>query len=224
MKSRTIFRATILIVAGFLVCGVATAQDQSLDDVFAAADCGVLENAYGPFDYTNPSHFAERLPIVEAYHFNSDVEALKRGMTGELPGGDLTYTLHAFPNHHRALYSMGRYALQYPNERVPPGASYSAECYFQRAIRFRKDDAVVRLVYGIFLSMVKRNDDAIKQLKIGQQLDGNNPEIHYNLGLIYEKNGNDDLALKHAKRAYELGFPMQGLRNILKRKGVWDNA
>jgi hypothetical protein len=167
---------------------------------------------------------ADKLPIVEAYHFNSDVEMLKRGMTAELPGGDLDYTLHAFPNHHRALYSMGRYALRYPNDRVPPGASYSAECYFERAIRFRADDSVVRLVYGIYLSLAKRNAEAIEQLKIGQKLDDDNSEIHYNLGLVYEKSGEDELALRHAKRAYELGFPLQGLRNILKRKGVWDNA
>jgi len=30
-----------------------------------------------------------------------------------------------------------------------------------------------------------------------------------------------DLALKHALRAYELGYPLMGLKNKLKRLGVW---
>ena len=72
---------------------------------------------------------------------------------------------------------MGRYALRYREQRIPPGAHYAGECYFLRAIRFRPEDAVVRLVYGIFLSEAKRANEAIDQLKIGQRLDENNSEI-----------------------------------------------
>jgi tetratricopeptide (TPR) repeat protein len=207
-----------------LIHGEASAQEKSYDELFAAAECGPIENAYGPYDYANPSDYAEKLPIVEAFHFNKNVESLKAGMTAELPGGDLDYTLRAFPNHHRALYSMGRYALSYPNDKVPPGAYFSGDCYFERAIRFRPDDPVVRLVFGIFLSKSKKYDEAIEQLKKGQELDDNNPEIHYNMGLVYEKSGQDQLALQHAKLAYGLGYPLPGLRNILKRKGVWTDG
>src|SRR5882672_10328606 len=64
--------------------------------------CGALPNAYGPFDY-RIEH--DKLAIVEAYHFTSQVELLIRGQSGAL-GADLDYTLRAAPNHHRALVAM----------------------------------------------------------------------------------------------------------------------
>ena len=204
----------LLLQAGF-------AGEPSHEELLLASECGSLDNPYGPFDYTNASHFHDKLPAVEAFHFNSDVESLRRGMTAKLPGGDLDYTLRAFPNHHRALYSMGRYALRYPNIRVPPGAHYPGECYFHRAIQFRPGDAIAKVVYGIFLSMQERHEDALAQFKRAEEIDANNAEVHYNLGLLYEKIGKDTLALQHAHRAYELDYPLAGLRNILKRKGVW---
>jgi len=196
-------------------------QDDSIDELMAAANCGTLENHYGPFDYTNPSHVAEKLPIVEMYHFNSDVESLRTGMSADIPGPDLDYTLQAFPNHHRALYAMGLLALRNAGERVPPGASFSGDCYFQRAISFRPDDPVVRLIASIYLSRSHRVDEAIEQLETALEFSENNAEIHYNLGLLYEKSGLDELALKHARLAYELDYPLPGLRHILERKGVW---
>lgn len=48
---------------------------------------------------------------------------------------------------------------------------------------------------------------------------GNSPEIHYFLGLIYLKLKNLDEASIHAKRAYELGYPLQGLRRQLDAAG-----
>lgn len=49
--------------------------------------------------------------------------------------------------------------------------------------------------------------------------DGNSPEIHYFLGLVYLKLKNLDEASIHAKRAYELGYPLQGLRRQLEAAG-----
>ena len=110
-------------------------------------ECGNLENAYGPYDYTNGEHFTNRLPIVEAGHFNSDVETLTAGLSGTIMS-DLDYTLRAFPNHHRALNAMGRYKLQ---KRRDFEEFYSAECYFARAIAFKPEDSVVYQIYAIYL-------------------------------------------------------------------------
>ncbi len=199
------------------------ADKESIDDLLAAANCGTLANHYGPFDYANPSHVREHLPIVEMHHFNSDVETLKTGMSADIPGPDLDYTLNVFPNHYRALYAMGMLAIRNSNQRVPPGASYSGDCYFHRAISFRPDDPVVRVIFSVYLSKSQRRPEAIKQLETALQFSEKNAEVHYNLGLLYEKSGQDELALKHAKRAYELGYPLPGLRQILERKGIWNN-
>jgi tetratricopeptide (TPR) repeat protein len=185
------------------------------------SQCGTLENAYGPFDYTSPTDVTEHLPIVERFHFNSNVEQLISGLTQEGPGGDLDYTLRAFPNHHRALYAMVRYALKNPGLEIPPGAQYSGECYLLRAIQFRPEDASVRIIYGIYLSKTGRNDEALAQYEKAAELAPANAEVHYNLGLLYRKLRRFDEALEHAKIAYELGYPLQGLKNQLKRDGVW---
>ena len=200
----------------------AHAQTNSVNpDPAFASQCGTLENAYGPYDYTNPTDTAEQLPVVETFHFNSNVEQLISGMTAERPGSDLDYTLRTFPNHHRALYAMVRYTLQHKGERIPPGAHYPGECYLLRAVRFRPEDASVRVIYGIYLSRTGRNDEALEQYEVAAELAPRNAEVHYNLGLLYQKLNRLDEALKHAKIAYELGYPLPGLRDQLKRDGVW---
>ena len=127
-----------LAVAATLHAGEAVAQMAPVANT-VPSECGGpgVANAYGPFDYTNPTHFRENLPIVETYHFTMEVETLQAGATGTHPGGDLDYTLRAFPNHHRALYAMGRYQLMHEDMVIAPEARWTADCYFQRAIAFR---------------------------------------------------------------------------------------
>ncbi|MEL7448527.1 MAG: hypothetical protein AAFN78_04915, partial [Pseudomonadota bacterium] len=98
-----------LIAAGLLASAQAGAARPK-------EDCGPLQNAYGPFDYTNPDHVAKKLDRVERAHFDKGVENLKGHLTNaggkaQLKG-DIAYTLRAFPNHHRALYAMIRLHIQ----------------------------------------------------------------------------------------------------------------
>lgn len=187
-------------------------------------DCGSLENAYGPFDYTNPEHFAKKLPIVEDGHFDLGVEQLE-GHMGKSNGfaslaGDIDYTLRAFPNHHRAIYTM----IRYYTERVAHGAAkmrFSAECYFDRAIRFAPDDATIRMLHGVYLHKVGKPAASRAAYEVALKLAPNSAEVNYNAGLMYAELREYDLAVKHAQRAYELGYPLQGLRNKLRRLGVW---
>ena len=81
--------------------------------------------------------------------------------------------------------------------------------------------ATVRIIYGIYLTRQKKIDAAKEQFAKAVDLDPGSAEAHYNLGLVYEKTGNDQLALEHAIIAYGLGFPLGGLRAILERKGAW---
>ena len=48
---------------------------------------------------------------------------------------------------------------------------------------------------------------------------GDSPEIHYFLGLAYLNLKDLDLASEHARRAYDLGYPLPGLRNKLAAAG-----
>lgn len=173
--------------------------------------CGELKNHYGPFDFRSrgPGGFA----LVEDAHFTAEVENGERGTTGEI-GGDIDYTLRAIPNHHRALETIGRISLRDKKLQMP-SAKYPTECYFDRAIRFAPDDAVVRAVYGNFLAKLGRTNEAIRMLEAGADLAPENATINYNLGLLYMKTKKYDKAAEYAEKAYALGFPLPGLRNQL---------
>jgi len=184
--------------------------------------CGELKppGQYGPYDYSNAQHRKQYLEIVEQHHFPEHVEKLIRGETGFM-GGDLDYTLRAFPNHYRALIAMAKYGLREKTARVK-GANYTVECYFDRAIRFKASDGMVRMIYGNYLRKIGRPDDALEQYHVAVNLQPKNANFNYNLGLLYLKRKDYEQATVYAKKAYKLGFPLPGLRNQLMKTGKWD--
>ena len=181
---------------------------------------------YGPFDYTNPVHYREKLPIVEQYHFNRDIESLRATMPGGSIGDHLWYVIRSFPNHHRALISMEKLWDQYQRKgETPPGVDpeKTPEFLYRRAIDFAPQDGVVNLLYGIFLIRQDKTDEAIGYLELADKLEPDNAEVQYNLGLMYMKVDDMDRALEHAHRAYSMNYPLAGLRNKLTREGVWQD-
>jgi predicted Zn-dependent protease len=172
--------------------------------------CGSLENAFGPFDYRDPLARGESLKVVESYHFSPAVESLIGGQTGAVIG-DLDYTLRAFPNHHRALNSVAQYELRGGKVWASPTVR-SAGCYFERAIAFRRDDQVVRMLYANFLVKSGRTSEGRRQYEEALLIAPNDPEVNYNAGLFFVTQGEIDRARQHAAVAYGAGYPLPGLR------------
>ncbi|APW40855.1 hypothetical protein RD110_21550 [Rhodoferax koreense] len=182
--------------------------------------CGPLANAYGPFDYRTEK--GNSLHLVESAHFTPVVEALIKGNAGYL-GGDLDYTLRAFPNHHRALLAVMRYGEKTKSPK-PNDLRYSVECYFTRALQFRPDDTTARLLYASYLGKNSREAEALQQLERTNALAKDNPFTHYNIGLVYFDLKQYDKALAQAHIADDLGFTQTGLRDQLKAAGKWKDA
>jgi tetratricopeptide (TPR) repeat protein len=179
--------------------------------------CGELRGShYGPYDYRTQR---DKLLIVEQYHFTPSVENLIHGESGSL-GNELSYTLNTSPNHHRALVAMMRLAERTKTPQVQ-GATYSVECYFNRALRFAPDDTIARALYATFLLKANRAAEATAQLDRATYYAGDDPFAHYNIGLIYLDLKRYDRALREAHRAQELGFPKMDLSNALKAAGRW---
>jgi tetratricopeptide (TPR) repeat protein len=178
--------------------------------------CGSLNNPYGPYDYRSDK---DKLDIVEGAHLTPEVLNLTRGKTSAI-GGDIDYTLRAFPNHHLALMAMVRLGEK---QRLikPVGARYSVECYLYRANRFRSDDAMVKMIYANFLAKNKRGAEAIKLLDEAVELGVENSNLYYNMGLIYLDLKEYEKALNYAHQAYRLGFPLPGLRDRLRKAQKW---
>lgn len=190
-----------------------------LNQAFGDESCGSLRNAYGPYDYWSDK---DKLPIVEGAHFTPEVETLKAGKSSTL-GGDIDYTLRAFPNHPRALLAMVRLGERLKSDR-PGGAHYSVACFLDRAIRFRPDDAMARMIFGTYLAKRKKNELALQHLEIAEKNASDNANVHYNLGLVYFDLGKYDKSLSHAHKAYRLGFELPGLRAKLEKAGKWQDA
>lgn len=179
--------------------------------------CGSLTNGYGPYDYRTDR---DKLPIVLGAHFTPEVEMLVRGTTNTTPGGDIDYTLRAIPNNHRALIAMMRLGEKEKTPQ-PRGSRYTISCWFERAIQFRPDDSIVRMIYSTYLNKNGRTPEATTQLEIATTYAKDSAFTHYNIGLHYFVMKNYDKALEQAHKAIELGFTQTALRDQLQSIGKW---
>ena len=175
-------------------------------------------SSYGPFDYRT-AH-PQQKHMVESAHFTPSVESLRRGSTGANPAGDIRYTLVVFPNHHRALISMTRLAEK---EGATPLKleNLTVDCWYERAIRWRGDDPVVRMLYADFMIRHQRTSEALMQLDYVVSKSYENPFTQYNAGLLYLQAQAFDKALAQAHRAIAEGIPRTELQDGLKAAGKW---
>lgn len=182
--------------------------------------CGPLFSLgqYGPYDFRIDK---DKLPIVLGAHFTPEVESLIRGKSGATPGPDIDYTLRAIPNHPNALISMMRLGEK-ENQSKPSGSKYTMECWFERAIRFRPDDQIVRMIYTTYLTKNNRKPEALQQLDVVLGSANDNAFTHQNVGLLYFDLGEYPLALAQAHKAIELGLNRPGLREKLQSVGKWE--
>lgn len=220
-NSRRLLAALVMPLS--LMCAASSAIAQDIP-----GGCGNLSQSWGPFDYRADKYIYETtyrshdalLRIVEHAHFTAEVEALIRGKTGASPGGDIAYTLGVFPNHHRALLaiiSLGE------KEKVdkPIDMRFTIECYFRRALTWRPDDRIVKMIYARYLAKTSREAEADQQLVAAANLADDNAFTYNNIGLIYFDMKKYDKALFYAHKAYALGLAIPNLREQLVRVGKW---
>jgi len=187
-----------------------------------------VEGQFGPFDY-RADHFVAGGPfnthegllgIVERAHFTPEVEAGIRGKSSSSALPDISYTLRAFPNHHRALIAISSISVREGTDK-PFGSSYTLGCWFQRAIAWRSDDMIVRLIYASHLTKNKRLKEAEAQADVAAANAGDNAFTHLNVGLVYFDMGNYELARQHAHKAIALGLNNMALKDLLLQAGKW---
>jgi len=213
---RSPVRVLAVAAVAFALHGAALGQAQR-PMVGSPGLCGSLENAFGPFDYRTVDGQSKYL--VESAHFPPQVETLRAGISSTI-GGDIDYTLRAIPNHPRALMSMVRLSERH-NALQPPGARYPVECYFDRAVRFTPDDAMVRVLYGDYLTKRDRSNEARQQLAAAEAHAATDAQVVYNLGLAHLELKDYEKAVKFAKQARQMGIEFTGLQQRLQRAGKW---
>lgn len=204
---------------------------------YAAAgeiDCGVLKNFndLGPFDYQDPQN---RVPDganpmgmvkrVENVHFQDAMKAVNLKLFSvERLTSEFTYTLRMFPNHPEALYAMSRLE-SLAGGKLPQKAinvftpKISADCFFDRAIRFRPEDSAVQLVYGLHLHKRQRYKEALVAYEKAEALGEDSTSLYYNLGLLHTELKNWDKAVGYAQKAYGKGAYFPALRDRIEKAG-----
>lgn len=184
--------------------------------------CGQLISGLGT-DYRTWD-FSKGIP-QDDNHFTPQVEQLIGGTTSTLIG-DIDFTLRYWPNHHRALWAVSRYERQnngsLPNAHMLRGWRRSADCYFDRAMRFTPDDGTVRMLYGMHLHLSGHPRRALPHFEKAAELGEQSAEFHYNFGLLLFDLRKYSTAKEHAEQAYSMGYPLPGLRNKLQRVGHWN--
>jgi hypothetical protein len=206
-------RFSLVLVFGFSACSAQAGIDMS--------GCQpVIRGADYPFDYHDKIKSQLFLGTVERRHFTRDVETLLRGSTATHPYPDIAYTLEHIPNHPRALQSLLRLAAR---EKVThfQGASISVECFVKRAIEFAPNDLVPQMILAQYYAAQGKPEAALTLLLEAEKKAPNDSNLAYNLGLLQVELKSYDSALTYAHRAYLGGFPLPGLREKLKRAGVW---
>jgi tetratricopeptide (TPR) repeat protein len=203
------------ITTALCVFNVTFAQPQLL----SATGCGPLrtQGQYGPYDYRTDK---DKLPIVLGAHFTPEVEALIRGKNSTFPGNDIDYTLRAIPNNHRALIAMMRLGDKEKTPQ-PRGSRYTVECWFERAIQFRPDDSIVRMIYSTFLNKKVRVAEANAQLETATTYARDSAVTHHNIGMHFFDIKNYERALSQAHRAIALGLERPELKDQLAQIGKW---
>ena len=84
---------------------------------------------------------------------------------------------------------------------------------------------MVRMIYGNYLSSkgVKRYKDAIPHYELAEKRLKNNPNLFYNMGLLYFHLKEYDKSRDYAKKAYAGGFNILGLKQLLVKAGKWED-
>ena len=145
-------------------------------------------------------------PCMQGYQEHHYVQAYQ----------DCEFMLNYFPNHPRALLLMAQICEAWKNPHC------NSEPFFERAIEINPEVSGTYSVVGIYQLRLKKVPEAIGSLKKAVELDQNSINGHYNLALAYFESKQYELSNQHAQLAYQLGAPLPGLREKLKKAGQWN--
>jgi len=209
MKNST---STLHVVAflGFSCCAIHVAT--AADIACPKPEIGGLYQGYGPYNYITQK---DKLQIVERAHFTTDVATLTSGYSGTL-NSDIDYTLRAFPNHHRALESLGDLAIREKSNKLK-NMHFTVPCYYIRASLFVPSDGLVNAIYAKYLSRIGQNDIAKSEIESALKKSSNNPRVIYNVGLTYYYLGDYKTAKEYSEKAKNLGSSATGLEILLHK-------
>ncbi|MCP5209252.1 MAG: tetratricopeptide repeat protein [Hahellaceae bacterium] len=206
------------------------------------APCVGKGQGFGPYDYVraksgqDPEYYqSTRLWEIDRIHFGKGMTNMQSEpltyQSSRVIAGEFDYTLRAFPTHIGALNAIAELELkriesnklaQKQSEVIRPFQT-PPECYFIRAAVYKSDQANIPLLHAIYLHRLKKYNEAANYYEKSLAIEDENPEAHYNYGLVLIKLNRYDDAKEHAVKAYKQGHQLSGLKSLLQEKGKWDD-
>lgn len=105
---------------------------------------------------------------------------------------------------------------------VVAGNIAEAENYFDRSLQANPRDPQIYMARSVLYWQTNRMQQAREVLEDGLAATGGSSiDIHYNLGLVCLKLSDESCAVEHARAAYDAGYPLPGLKNQLRQRGLW---
>ncbi len=221
----------LLAAFGLATLHAAAAPPEGLVGV-GPRQCGDLDaGAVEPSDYFETSTNANAtaasrrtLAEVEARLFPPAVASLN---LKRVPRTTLTNSvdqlLRLYPNHPRGLWAIS--SLESRLGTLPKTSnawqipSFTADCFFERAFRFKDSDADLWVVLGMHLHGKKRLDAAAKAYEQAASLGATAGIYHYNYALLLSDLKRWDDATKQAQLAYNAQYLPPGLEKKFKAAG-----
>lgn len=164
-----------------------------------------------PHDYYSRNYDPTLLDNVEKFHLPKARRQMQSEGTVQWAIADVEFVLAWFPNHPEALQLASQIAQM-------QGTPKAADKYYTRALQMYGDSGMTRLLYGLHLHRSGRLDKAIEAYHKAIELDPNNANAYYNLGLALLSQDKVAEAHEAAEHAYDLGYPLPGLRRLLAER------
>lgn len=152
----------------------------------------------------------------EEHHLKVAITKLSSGKPWQIQyvKQQMTYFLPRWPNHPKALQIVSEVALRTHDP------AYALR-WFTKGIDAFPRVYQTYVLYGIYLYRSEQYSKAEKEFRTAVTLAPDSSETNYNLGLALFHEHHYGEANKYAQRAYQLGYPLDGLRRLLKKAGSW---
>jgi tetratricopeptide (TPR) repeat protein len=201
-----------VFILATLLCGFSYATQAAENPAVCAEQTRI-----GKIDFRDRSTATARWTIEDnkINHLDPANQHMMEGEYSHRVMADINWTLVRFPNHQVALELLIRYALA-------GGKTYEfslPECYFQWGKEYAPDDVNVVLAEAFYYWRKKDWARARDAYQAAVTIDPNSATAHNNLGLVYIEMKDYKKAVDQAALAYNLGFPLQGLRKKLQAAG-----
>lgn len=184
---------------------------------YSDADIQRWRSAVGPEAWTPLHHYCKALVVIREARRERNRQTRQFLVQTAISEAAFTYER---VNPENLFYPA--LAATMAEARFLNGEIGTAESILRRVIQIHPKRFEPYAMLSNIYSEANRPADAIAVLEQADTAaDGRSAEIKYSLGLLNLKQGRIDAAVEHARVAYGLGFPLEGLKNRLKALGRW---